>query len=100
MNNVISPKYGLVPEKIQERSLGPNDGKYVREVYDFVSLRKIQINQIRNDKYNQKIDRRKRTLRSPLNPTENVLVLAERLRKKDTYGRLYKSSTESMPFFN
>ena len=100
MNNVISPKYGLAPEKIEERSLDPNDGKYFQEFYDFVRLRKIQNNQIRNDKYNnQKIDRRKRTLRSPLNLTEKVLVLAERLRKKDASGRLYKSSTKSMPFF-
>ena len=71
MNNVISSKYGLAPEKIEERSLDPNDGKYFQEVYDLVRLRKIQNNQIRNDKYNQKIDRRKRTLRSPLNLTEN-----------------------------
>ena len=27
-------------------------------------------------------------------------MLAERLRKKDAPGRLYKSSTENMPFFN
>ena len=100
MNNVISSKYGLAPEKIEERSLDPNDGKYFQEVYDLVRLRKIQNNQIRNDKYNQKIDRRKRTLRSPLNLTEKVLVLAERLRKNNAPGRLYKSSTENMPFFN
>ena len=36
---------------------------------------------MRNDKYNQKIDRRKRTLRSPLNLNEKVLVLAEKERK-------------------
>ena len=100
MNNVISSKYGLAPEKIEERSLDPNDGKYFQEFYDFVRLRKIQNNQIRNDNYNQKIDRRKTTLRSPLNLTEKVLVLAERLRKKNAPGRLYKSSTENMPFFN
>ena len=79
MNNVISSKYGLAPEKIEERSLDPNDGQYFQKVYDFARLRKIQNNQIRNDKYNQKIDRRKRRLRSPLNLTEKVLVLAERL---------------------
>ena len=56
LNNVISPKYGLVPDKIEERSLDPNDGKYFQEVYDLVRLRKIQNNQIRNDKYNQKIN--------------------------------------------
>ena len=27
-------------------------------------------------------------------------MLVERLRKKDAPGRLYKSSTENMPFFN
>ena len=47
-------------------------------------IRKTENNQMRNDKYDQKIDRRKRTLRSPLNLDEKVLVLAERL----------------MPFFN
>ena len=100
MNNVISPNYWLAPEKIEKRSLDPNAGKYFQEVYDFARLRKIQNNQIRNDKYDQKIDRRKRTLRSPLNLTEKVLVLAERLRKNNAPGRLYKSSTENMPFFN
>ena len=99
MNNVISPKYGPAPEKIEERSLDPNDGKYFQEVYDFARLRKIQNNQIRNDKYNKKTDRRKRTLRSPLNLTLKVLVLAERLRKKDAPGRLYRSSTENMSIY-
>ena len=37
---------------------------------------------MRNDKYNKKIDRRKRKLRSPLNLDEKVLILSERLRKK------------------
>ena len=55
---------------------------------------------MRNDKYNLKTDRRKRTLRSPLKLDEKVLVLAERLKKKDAPGNLYKPSTENMPFFN
>ena len=55
---------------------------------------------MRNDKYDQKIDRRKRTLRSPLNLDEKVLVLAERLKKKDAPGNLYQASTEKTPFFN
>ena len=29
-----------------------------------------------------------------------VLVLAERLKKKDAPGNLYKASTDNMPFFN
>ena len=100
MNDTISTKYNLAPETIEKRSLNPNDGKYFQEIYDFVRLRKIENNQMRNDKYNQKIDRRKRTLRSPLNLNEKVLVLAERLKKKDAPGNLYKPSTENMPFFN
>ena len=87
-------------ETIEKRSLNPNDGKYFQEIYDFMRIRKIENNQIRNDKYNQKIDRRKRKLRSPLNLDEKVLVLAERLKKKDAPGNLYKASTDNMPFFN
>ena len=100
MNETISTKYGLTPENIENRSLNPKDGKYFQEIYDFVRLRKIENNQIRNDKYNQRIDKRKETLSSPLNLTEKVLLLAERLRKKDAPGRHYKSSTENIPYFN
>ena len=96
----ISTKYNLAPGTIEERSLNPNDGKYFQEIFDFVRLRKIKNNQMRNDKYNQKIDRRKRTLRGPPNLNKKVLVLAERLKKKDPPGNLYKPSTENMPFFN
>ena len=55
---------------------------------------------MRNDKYDRKIDRRKRALRSPLNLDKKVLVLAQRLKKEDAPGNLYKASTDNMPFFN
>ena len=100
MNETISTKYQLPPETIEKRSLNPNDGKYFQEVYDFIRIKKIENNQMRNDKYDQKIDRRKRTLRDPLNLDEKVLVLAERLKKKDAPGNLYKASTDNIPFFN
>ena len=99
MNNINSTKYELPPETIEKRSLDPNDGEYFQEIYDFMRLRKIGTNQLRNEKYNDKIDRRKRKLRSPLNLDERVLVLAERLKKKDAPGSLYKASTENIPFF-
>ena len=57
-------------------------------------LEKIENNQMRNNKYDKKIDRKKRTLRSPLNLDEKILVLAERLKKKDAPGNLYKASTD------
>ena len=82
MNEAISTKYQLAPETVEKRSLNPNDGKYFQEIYDFMRLWKIETNQTRNDQYSEKLDRRKRKLRSPLNLDERVLVLAERLRKK------------------
>ena len=66
MNETTSTKY--------ERSLNPNHSKYFQEIYDFMRIRKIENTQMRNDKYDQKIDGRKRTLRSPLNLDEKVLV--------------------------
>ena len=82
MNEAISTKYQLAPETVEKRSLNPNDGKYFQEIYDFMRLWKIETNQTRNDQYSEKLDRRKRKLRSPLNLDERVLVLAERLRKR------------------
>ena len=41
-----------------------------------------------------------RKLRSPLTVGERVLVLAEKLKKKDAPGNLYKSTTENISFFN
>ena len=55
---------------------------------------------MRVDKYNQRIDRRKKTLRSPLNVGEKVLVLAKSLKKKDVPVIFFKSSTGNIPFFN
>ena len=62
MKETISTKYQLAPETIEKRSLNPNDGKYFLEICDFMRTRKIENNQMRKDKYDQKIDRRKRTL--------------------------------------
>ena len=100
MNNVNSTKYELAPETIEKRSLDPNDGEYFQEIYDFMRLRKFGRNHLQNEKYNEKIDRRKRKLRSPLNLEEKVLVLVKRLKKKDAPSSLYKASTEKIPFFN
>ena len=100
MNETILRKYQLAPETIGKRSLNPNDSKYFQEMYDFMRIRKIENNQMRNDKYDQKIDKRKRTLRSPWNLDQKVLVLARRFKTKDAPGNLYKASNENMLFFN
>ena len=99
MNDTISTKYGMAPEAVEQKSLA-KDGEYFTEVYDFMRVRKIGTNQARNLKYDLKKDRRKKQLRSPLNLSEKVLILAERIKKKDAPGFLFKASTENRPFFN
>ena len=76
--------------------------QYKKEIWikSFVRLRKVEKNKIRNAKYNQKINQSKRTLRSSLNLSGKVFVLAGRLKKKDAPNELFKVSIENMPFFN
>ena len=100
MNKIVFAKYGIAPENIEEKSLDPKDGKNFQEVYNPIRLKKNQNNEMRIDKYNQRIDRRKKILKSPLNIGEKVLVLAERLKKKDVPGKFFNSSTDNIPFFN
>ena len=65
-----------------------------------MGLKKVQNHEMRVDKYNQTIDRRRKTLRSLLNIRGKVLVLAQRLKKKDAPGKFFKSSTDNIPFFD
>ena len=88
MNETISTKYQLTPETIEKRSLNLNDCKYFEEIYDLMRFRKIETNQSRNDRYDEKIDGRRRKLINPLNIDEKALVLAERLKK---IGRSWQS---------
>ena len=54
---------------------------------------------MRSEKYSENLQlRQKRTLRGPLDISEKVLVLPERLKKKDGPGKLYKRTTENRPF--
>ena len=98
MNNVNSQKHGVLPETVKKKSL--EDEKF-REVYDFHRMVRVsrdveryKRNSIRSDKKTRK------KLCSPLTVAEKVLVLGERLRKKDTLGNLYKSTTENISFIN
>ena len=89
-----------MPEQIEEQALDPNTGKYFQEMYDFHRLIKVKESRDQTEKYDAKVDRRKKRLRDPLEVGEKVLVLAKRLRKKDVPERLYKSTTENKNFFN
>ena len=92
-------KYGYLPEQIEEQALNPDTGKYFQEVYDFHRLIKDKEDRDRGERLDSKIDRYKKRLRGPLEIGEKVLVLVERLRKKDARGRLYKSTTENKTLF-
>ena len=64
------------------------------KIYDFHRLVKVRKFAERYERSDIKSDRRF------CKTFEKVLVLAERLKKKDAPGTLYKSTTENMPFFN
>ena len=100
LNNTRFAKYGYLPEQIEEQALDPNTGKYFQEVYNFCRLIKVKEKRDRTERFDTKLDRRKRRLRNPLEIGEKVLVLAEPLRKKDAPRRLYKSTIENKSFFN
>ena len=98
LNKINSEKYGLPPEVIEKKTL---ENDVFKEVYDFYRLVKVSKDANRYERYNEQIDRKqKRKLREPLNIDEKVLVLAERIKKKDAPKFLFKSTTENIPFFN
>ena len=80
--------------------LDPKTGKFFQEVYDFHRLVKVKENRDQTERFNAKVDRRKKRLRDPLELGETVFIFAELLRKKDAPGRLYKSTRENKSFFN
>ena len=98
MNKTKTWKYGVEPEKIEEKPLTDHN---FREKFDFYRFQKIGKHVARQVRYNAKKDERNpKKLREPLNIGEKVLVLAERLKKKDAPGKLYKSTTQNKTFFN
>ena len=101
MNETNSTKYGVSPETVEKKTINSSkDSEYEQEMYDFLRLKKVDNNQQRNVKYESKKERRQKKLRSPLYLDEKVLVLAERLKKKDAPSKFYKASTDNIPFFN
>ena len=98
MNNTNSQKYELAPNTIEKKSLENQD---FREIYDFHRMVKVSKSAERYSQYDERLDKKSRKkLCSPLRVGEKVLVLAERLRKKDAPGNLYKSTTKNTPFLN
>ena len=100
MNETISTKYGVSPESIEKNTLDLEDGEFNREMYDFLRIKKVDNNNYRNKKYETKKDKRQKRLCNSLYLDEEVLILAERLKKKDASSKFFKASTDNIPFFN
>ena len=101
MNETASTKYGVSPESVENKTIDSSkDSEFNREMYDFLRVKKLDKNYQCNSKYEAKKDRRQKKLRNPLLLDEKVLVIAERLKKKDAPSKFYKASTDNIPFFN
>ena len=97
MNKTNSQKQGYPPETVEKKSLLD----IFREIYDFYRIVKASKDAARYKQNNIRLDKKScNKLRSPLTVGEKVLVLAERLKKKDAPGSLHNSTTENIPFFN
>ena len=80
MNKIASQKHGFSPDFVDEKTL--NDENFC-EIYDFHRLVKVQKFAERYEHSDIKSDTRfPKKSRSPLEISEKVLVLAERLKKK------------------
>ena len=97
MYKTKTTKYQIEPEKVESQSL--NDDIF-KEKFDFYRLTRIGKENKRYKRYMTKKDNNKRKLRDPLSIGEKVLVLAERLKKKDATGKLYNATTQNRAFFN
>ena len=98
MNKTNSQKYDLAPDTTEKKSL---ENENFWEIYDFNRMVKVSKNaEDINAMILNLIKKSRVKLRSPLIVGEKVLVLAERLKKKDLPGNLYKSTTKNIPFFN
>ena len=98
MNSLPSAKYRPTPNEIEKNSL---NSKASKERFNFLRLKKFREQKVRQEKFDKKIFKRKKLkLRSPLEVGEEMLVLASRLKKKDSPGKFYKSSVDSKSYFH
>ena len=98
MNITHLQKYGYAPDEVEEKVA---ESEKFRDIYDFYRLVKVRHHAESYERPDVKKDKTLcKKLREPLRDGEKVLALAERLKKEDTSGNLYKSTTENISFFN
>ena len=98
MNSINSQKSGYAPNAIEEKAV---ESERFRDIYDFYGLVKVKQHAERCKHADIEKDKKlRRKLRELPVIGEKVLVLAERLKKRNTPGNLYKSTTDNISFFN
>ena len=95
MNNVISEKYGLIPEEIETRSLFDEKFKTLFNFHRIDKTRQVHERLHRCDRKKYKYKRKK--LRDKLNISEKVLVLVERIKKNQRSGNCASSQYKILP---
>ena len=96
MNNFNSEKYGVPPEMVEKKSLGD---KKSWEVYDFHRMVRVSRDVKRYKHNNIRFDKKMaKKLQSLLMIGEKVLVLDERLRKKDASEIYTKAQPKTFHF--
>ena len=97
MNHVISKKYGILPNDIETKSLS---SEQFRTKFNLDRIKNSKQIANRLDKYDKKFIQEKPQLCEPLNIGENVLVMAEQIKKKSEPGKFYKQSVQNISYFN
>ena len=98
MNSIKSKKYRLSPEEIERRSFAGEQFKIIFNMHRIEKAKKLHDKLDRYDKKRYAAKRKK--LREDLMIGEEVLVLAERIKKKVAPGKFYKQSVQSISYFN
>ena len=98
MNSQPKTKYKQLPNDIEKNTLSSEAS---RERFNFSRLEKISIEKNRIEKFDKKIYQRKKLkLRSPLEVGEEVLILAVRIKKKNSLGKFCKGSVDNKTYFH
>ena len=88
MSNVKSEKYGITPNKIEQKSLSSEKFKTLFNIH---RIERSKHASDRLDRYDQeKYAAKKRKLCENLNIGEKVLIFPKRIKKKSAPGKFYK----------
>ena len=98
MSKTESAKCGYLPDYIEKQSLS---SERFRISFNFDRVKKSKQVSHRLDKYKKVLySCKKEKLRENLDIDENVLLLADGIKKKSALGKFYKNSVQNISYFN